>query len=272
MEAENTVIAHTKSHCCQGQHGVAYDNISTSKSSVNLNQTERILSAVVGAVLFKRNLGRFSLPGLLKLVAGGALVRRGITGNCKVYEALKVNSAMQNDQTFPGASERSESIRAAMTVQMSPLDTYKLWRDPANQSWIMGHFAKVDSISLDRAHWKLRGPVNLEWDALIVADSPGEFISWESLPGAGLPNEGTVRFTPTETGGTRVIFESRFDPPAGSVSMCLLKLVGVTPESVLGKALRRFKSMAEMGLPKDPTQSRKILSTPSKREAAVFGR
>ncbi len=262
-----SLIAHTGVGCCQGQHGVAYDNIS--KTKVNLNQTERILSAVMGGLLFKRNITNFSLPGLLKLVAGGALVRRGVTGHCNVYDALKVNSNIQNEQAYPGASENAVPVRAQMTVQTPPFETYQLWRDPANQAWIMGHFAKVDSISMDRAHWKLRAPINLEWDALIVADSPGEFISWETLPGAGLPNEGTVRFVPAESGGTRLIFEGYFDPPAGALAMSLMKLIGVTPESVLGKALRRFKHMAEMGLPKPPKEPR--MNEMQGRKAARVG-
>ena len=263
MQKDETMIAHTGSGCCQGQHGVAYEN--TTQSKLNLSQTERIVSAVLGGLLFKRNLTNFSLPGLLKLVAGGAMVRRGVTGHCNVYEALKVNSA-QNDQAYPGASENSVPVRAAMTVQMPPFETYQLWRDPANQAWIFGHFAKVESISMDRAHWKLRAPISLEWDALIVADSPGEFISWETLPGAGLPNEGTVRFMPTETGGTRLVFEARFDPPAGTLAMSVMKLVGVTPESLLGKALRRFKNMAEMGLPKPSMEPRKMNEMPKRMQ------
>jgi uncharacterized membrane protein len=266
MQGEESLIAHTGSKCCQGQQGVAYDN--TFQSKLNLNQTERILSTVVGGLLFKRNITNCSLGGLLKLVAGGALMRRGITGHCNVYEALKVNSNIQNNEAYPGASQKAVPVRAQMTVQMPPFETYQLWRDPANQAWIMGHFAKVDSISTDRAHWKLRSPINLEWDALIVADSPGEFISWETLPGAGLPNEGTVRFMPTETGGTRVIFQARFDQPAGALAMSVMKLIGVTPESVLEKALRRFKNMAEMGLPKAPIGPQKMKETPSKMQTA----
>jgi uncharacterized membrane protein len=256
MQDGETMIAHAGSGCCQGAHGVTYENMSQSK--LNLSQKERILSAVLGGLLFKRNLGNLSLGGLLKLVAGGALIKRGVSGHCNVYQALKVNSNVQSERAYPGASQDAVPIRAEMTVQMPPFETYKLWRDPANQAWIMGHFAKVDSISMDRTHWKLRTPLNLEWDALIVADSPGEFISWETLPGAGLPNEGLVRFMPTETGGTRILYEARFDPPAGALAMSVMKIIGVTPETVIGKALRRFKNMAEMGMERASREPRQM--------------
>ena len=243
---QDSLIAHTetKTKCGESIRGISYD--CTSKSKVNLNQTERIFSGLAGALLLTRNLGRFSLGAVAKLFAGGALLRRGVSGHCNMYEAMNVSSAKVSEQSQPGASQKALPIRLEMSVQVPPFEAYQLWRDPANQSWMMGHFAKVDSVSIDRAHWKLRSPIGWEWDALIVADSPGEFISWESLPGAGLPNEGTVRFVRTETGGTRLIIEGRFDPPS-VLTLALLKLVGVTPESVTGKALRRFKNMTEMG-------------------------
>lgn len=253
MRGRKRKNARAQSNGAMNHYGVCCDSHPT--SGVNLNTTERVLSAIAGGLLVKRNLGRVSLSGLAKLFAGTALLRRGVTGHCDFYETMNVSSVTQEERVLPGASEKSRRIRAEMTVQMPPFETYKLWRDPANQSWIMGHFAKVDSISMDRTHWRLRSPMGVEWDSLIVADSPGEFLSWESLPGAGLPNEGIVRFLPTETGGTRVHLEARFDPPAGGLGMGFLRLVGVTPESVVGKALRRFKSMAEMGLPRKTSQS-----------------
>lgn len=254
MQGKKRKNARAQSNGANMSHyGICCENHPASK--VNLNKTERILSAIAGGLLVKRNLGRVSLSGMAKVFAGGALLRRGITGHCDLYETMNVSSAPQEEHVHPGASEKSRNIQAEMTVQMPPFETYQLWRDPANQSWIMGHFAKVDSISMDRAHWRLRSPMGVEWDSLIVADSPGEFISWESLPGAGLPNEGIVRFIPTETGGTRLHFEARFDPPAGGLGMSFLRLLGVTPDSVVGKALRRFKSLAEMGLPRMQRQS-----------------
>lgn len=248
--------------CCRGPEGVIYEGGSV--SNTNLNQIERVLSVVGGAWLLKRNFGRFSLAGLLKSIAGGALLKRGLSGHCDIYEAMNVSSANASQESHPGASETAKTIKAAINVQMPPFETYRMWRDPSNQSWIFGHFARLENISVDRAHWMLRSPVGmkLEWDALIVADSPGEFISWETLPGAGIPNEGTVRFLPTETGGTRLIYEMRFDPPAGALGIGLMKLFGVTPQSVITKALSRFKNMAEMGLPKPPMEPHQAIAPP----------
>lgn len=244
---QESLIAHTetKAEGCESIREIAYD--CACKANVNVNQIERVLCGLAGLLLLKSNLGHFSLGAMAKVFAGGALVRRGITGHCEMYEAMSFNWAKGSKQTQPGASQKALPIRMKVDVQVPPFEAYQLWRDPVNQSWMTEHFAKVDSVSIDRAHWKLRGPIGLAWDALIVADSPGESISWESLPGAALPNEGTVRFVPMETGGTRLIFEARFDPPSALV-FWLLRLVGVTPQSVIGKALRRFKNITEMGM------------------------
>lgn len=243
MNRQQKFIAQVDAKCGTGEC-VQYGGDSAT-SPVNVGKGERLLSTIAGGMLVKRNLGRFSLGGIAKLAAGAALIRRGITGHCNMYEAMHVSMVKPRDNNHAGASETAIPVHAEMKVDVPPMQAYELWRDPANQRWIMGHFAKVDLISMDRAHWKLRGPFGLEWDALVVAESPGEYISWETLPGAGLPNEGVVRFIRTESGGTRVLFEARFEPPS-TIVMTLCRAVGITPESVIGKALYRFKSMAEM--------------------------
>jgi uncharacterized membrane protein len=61
--------------------------------SINVGDTERIISAVVGgcAVLF--GLSKLSLSSVVALAAGGALLARGLTGHCRVYEALETSTA-----------------------------------------------------------------------------------------------------------------------------------------------------------------------------------
>src|SRR5687767_14048947 len=63
------------------------------RSSVNVAQTERVVSAVAGGALALAGLKMRSLPGVLLSVLGGSLVYRGVTGHCHAYEALGVNTA-----------------------------------------------------------------------------------------------------------------------------------------------------------------------------------
>ena len=61
-------------------------------SPVNVGETERWLSLIGGSTLALYSLRR-SLGGLLLLVAGGALICRGLTGHCSLYQTMGVSSA-----------------------------------------------------------------------------------------------------------------------------------------------------------------------------------
>ncbi|MFC7197120.1 SRPBCC family protein [Halosimplex aquaticum] len=127
---------------------------------------------------------------------------------------------------------------------------YDHWRDPETHEQIWAHFAEVDRIGEDRQHWAVGGPRNttVEWDAETVAAEPGEFLRWKSLPGARIPNEGSVRFKSRENGEeTEVTLHLRFDPPGGRVGTALAERFDLLPDAAAGTALRRFKSLVETG-------------------------
>jgi len=87
--------------------------VGTNKSTVNLNQFERILSGLAGVLLVKQNLGRFSLNGFAKLFTGGALLRRAITGHCNIYEAMSISSA----HTEPAHYHRNGATTSAFAIK-----------------------------------------------------------------------------------------------------------------------------------------------------------
>jgi hypothetical protein len=62
------------------------------QSQANVGELERIASAVGGAVLVAAGLRRGWLSGSILALAGGALVYRGISGRCMLYEALGVST------------------------------------------------------------------------------------------------------------------------------------------------------------------------------------
>src|ERR1041385_5456037 len=61
-------------------------------ANTNVNEPERWLSVVAGAALAAYGLTRRSIAGLVVTGLGGALVWRGATGHCLVYEALGLSS------------------------------------------------------------------------------------------------------------------------------------------------------------------------------------
>jgi uncharacterized membrane protein len=60
---------------------------------VNVGPIERAASSVGGAVLAGLGLGKGGVAGLLLAAAGAALVYRGQTGHCSLYQAAGVNTA-----------------------------------------------------------------------------------------------------------------------------------------------------------------------------------
>jgi uncharacterized membrane protein len=219
--------------------------------SINVNDKERTISAVLGALLLVRGLSRGSL---LRLLAGGGLLYRGLKGHSYLYERFDINTAGGPTYGYgrheTGASAESPDVTRAITIGKSANELYSFWRKPANLTRILGHFAEVSEAGEDRQHWKVqnRAGQSLEWDARIVNDRPGNSISWESLPGAELPNQGSVHFHPAPGGrGTEVKLHLRFDPPAGALGEAAMKRLSAVPSVLVDKALYRFKSLMETG-------------------------
>src|SRR5436190_11788548 len=93
----------------------------------NVGDTERIVSGIAGSILMLRGLGRRDLTGLLVSGIGGALVHRGVTGRCRVYDALGQNtastSASQRGLTVPNGVH----VATSMLIQRSPNELYAEW-------------------------------------------------------------------------------------------------------------------------------------------------
>ena len=62
-------------------------------SAINVGTTERIGSAIGGAALVLRAAARPSLARILGAIGGVALLQRGLTGHCALYERLGLDTA-----------------------------------------------------------------------------------------------------------------------------------------------------------------------------------
>jgi uncharacterized membrane protein len=88
----------------------------------------------------------------------------------------------------------------------------------------------------------------IEWDAEITEERPNELIAWRSLPGADVPNRGTVRFTPAPGDrGTEVRVEMEYEVPAGPIGKLVAKVAGEDPERQVYDDLRNLKQVLETG-------------------------
>jgi uncharacterized membrane protein len=152
----------------------------------------------------------------------------------------------------PSGARNGGAIRVAqaVTINRSPEDLYRFWRDLQNLPRFMKHLESVRETGNRRSHWVAKAPAGrtVEWDAEITEDRPNELIAWRSLKGAGVDNIGSVRFERAPGGrGSIVRVEMRYNPPAGALGAAVARLFGENPEWQVKDDLRRFKQVIETG-------------------------
>jgi uncharacterized membrane protein len=159
-----------------------------------------------------------------------------------IYNAQKLS-------TLPGAHGGLAYVNT-VTVNLSPEEVYKFWRNFENLPQFMSHLESVRVIDDKRSHWVAKGPAgsSVEWDAEITIDSPNRSISWRSLEGADVENYGSVRFDPAPGNrGAEVRVELEYNPPAGALGAGIAKIFGEAPEQQIKGDLSRLKQVLETG-------------------------
>jgi uncharacterized membrane protein len=167
------------------------------------------------------------------------------TANVLAVTALDLIAAKQLSSGNPGVHAKASCI-----VNKSPDEVYRFWRNFENLPRFMRHLQTVDDLGDGRSRWKTTGPAGMEveWEATIIADVPGEVITWRSLENSDVDNAGAVRFEAAPGNrGTIVKVNIHYNPPAGVVGATLAKLFGEEPEQQLDDDLRRFKQVLEVG-------------------------
>ena len=139
---------------------------------------------------------------------------------------------------------------AAVTVNASPEQVAEVWRDAERLPTFMTHLEEVAVTGDGQSHWVASGPAGsrVEWDAQVTEDVPAERMSWRSVEGASVANEGTVRWAQAPGGrGTEVHVALSYEPPAGAAGAAVAKLFGEEPNQQLRDDLRRLKQLLETG-------------------------
>src|SRR5215213_2376102 len=168
------------------------------------------------------------------------------TANVLAVTALDVICAMQ----LTNGANQGIHASGSCVVNLPPEEVYSFWRNFQNLPRFMRHLEAVHDMGDGRSHWKAKGPAGMEveWDATIIADVPGEVITWRSLEGSDVDNAGAVRFERAPGGrGTIVRVNLEYNPIAGVLGAAVAKLFGEEPEQQLDDDLRRFKQVMEVG-------------------------
>lgn len=219
---------------------------------INVGQLERLLSVIGGGSLVTYGLKHFSVRGIVLAAIGGELIRRGITGQDYLYRFLDVNTVSDHPATLEALPENNGiAVRRAMTIEGTPEDLYRFWRDLEMAPQYMQMVKSVQVVDDKTSHWVAQLPTgqNVEWDSEITEDLPNQSLAWKTVSGAPLAGHaGRVRFVPApDTKGTTVISEIYYYQPAGAPGVSLAKLLGRIPEQFVRENLRRFKQLMEAG-------------------------
>lgn len=217
-------------------------------------------SAQPGAQLW----GRVAGDALDLALLGGALMNpknsrgRTIFATAAVLgvTVLDVLAAKQLSEQPSGSRtvrEQEEGLvvaKRSITVARPIEEVYAFWRDFQNFPRFMRHLESVTVTDPTHSHWVAKGPAgkSVEWDAEITDERENELISWRSLPGADVPNSGTVRFqkAPADR-GTEVHVQMSYDPPLGKVGAKVAALFREAPGQQITDDMRHFKQIMEIG-------------------------
>jgi uncharacterized membrane protein len=218
--------------------------ISSSSESANVGDIERWVSGIGGAALALYGLRRRSVGGTALAAVGAGLIYRSLTGRSLLYEALDLRLILTT-----GGQQRIEVVKA-MTINRSPEELYRFWRNFENLPTVMRHLESVTVRDDRRSHWTAKGPAgsHIAWDAEIVNEKVNQLIAWQSCEGADIEHWGVVRFVPAPGGrGTEVTVELEYAPIAGAFGATIAKLFGEEPAQQIEEDLRQFKQLMEAG-------------------------
>jgi uncharacterized membrane protein len=187
---------------------------------------------------------RKTYPGMAAAVLGTAMVLRGAQGYKRLYKLV--------GKELPGKpvhlARRAVRVQEEIVIDRTPEELYTFWRNFENLPSVMGHLLSVQDAGNNRSHWVAKAPAGtvVEWDAQILDDAPNHFISWRSLEGSDVDNEGFVRFAANPGGGTRVTVAVRYTPPADVLGAKVAKLLGADPAKEIAEDLKRLKQKLEV--------------------------
>lgn len=218
------------------------------QAAQNVGDEERKLSALVGGALLVGGLFRKSWAGALMALAGAALLQRGVTGHCMLYEALDTSTNELGRRKVRTGS--AIKVQRTIRIDRPPDELYRFWRNFENLPRVMSHIESVEVINDRLSHWvakttPLGGP-KVEWDAEVINEVDNELIGWRSLRGADVENAGSVRFERIADGrGTAVTVTMQYAPPGGRLGARVAKIFGEDPERNIDEDLQRFKESME---------------------------
>jgi uncharacterized membrane protein len=211
-----------------------------------MDDIQRWVAGVGGAAILwyglrQRGMSRWPLAAL-----GAGLLYQGIAGD-NLLDRIPVAQDIPVVRQMTSAPTQLR-IRKSLTVNRPADELYAYWHNLENLPTFMKHVKSVQDLGGGRSHWVVNvlTDMELEWDARITEDRPGEMIAWETLPEAQVQNRGYVKFIPTAR-GTEVSVSIEYDPPGAMLGRFAGGAVKFIAEQQIKEEIRNFKRLMETG-------------------------
>ena len=223
--------------------------------SPNVNNTERLVSAIAGGGLLAYGIKHGGITGTLMSILGGAMLFRGATGHCHMYDAAGINTLRDE----PLGTQRSPFNRSALTgrvhvterirIDRPANEVYRFWKNFDNFPQFMEHVESVTKNADETWHWVAKAPLGttVEWDARVTSDIEDQRIGWQSTKDSQIPNSGVVEFVGTPDDATELTVTMIYEAPAGKFGEWAAWALGEEPSLQVAEDLQRFKELMERG-------------------------
>lgn len=198
----------------------------------------RLVALVGGAALITLAARDRSWRGAGLALAGAPLVWRGATGSWPIHR-----TATDSAEAAPAP------IEVSVTIDKPSQELWQFWRRLENLPQFMRHLERVEDLGNGRSHWFAKSPVGLhvDWEAEIVDEREGSFLSWRSLPDSRVHNAGTVFFENDPAGRGTIVRVQMEATPGHGLGRAVGRVLSPITERQVHEDLRRFKSLMEAG-------------------------
>jgi len=229
----------------------------------NVGDAERLVCLVSGGALAAYALRRREQRSVALALLGAELIRRGATGHCYIFKALGIRTADDAGRIPPRApgevvsdaatvdARRAVKIERRIRIARPRAELFAVLRNFARLAEIIPDFQSVVPLGDARSHWVARVPRDgqVEWNAEIINEIPGELIAWKTVGAPDLSHAGSVHFKDLSNGrGTEIRVVLDYEPPGGLLGVSLETVtrgLGHAADAKIRENLQRFKTMME---------------------------
>ena len=211
--------------------------ISKSILKKNVSTLERVLMVTSGAYLLYNALSNKN-KSITKAGAGGAMLLRGISGYCPIYDAA---DHLRNDKAS------NINIRFNTVINKPVSEVFAFWHNLENLPQFMSHLDSIKTVDNTVSEWTAKGPAgigSISWKAKIVKDRTDRLLSWNSLEGSSIRNAGKVIFK-AKGNATELDITISYHAPLGIAGESAAKLLNPYFEKMVKNDIASLKNYLE---------------------------